>query len=80
MTKRCYYGFVPEIYVKQINVILWLLILCLMKRYVDVKKNVIKMLISFYIYKKKTTQSRVFVILNHLFSLHDILEYVQLFI
>lgn len=38
MTKRCYYGFVPKVYVKQINVTLWLQILCLMKRYVDVKK------------------------------------------
>lgn len=44
LIKRCYYGFVPEVYVKQINVILWLLILCLMKRYVDVK-SVMKILI-----------------------------------
>lgn len=44
MIKRCYYGFVPKVYVNQINVILWLLILCLMKRYVDVK-SVIKILI-----------------------------------
>lgn len=44
LIKRCYYGFVPEVYVNQINVILWLLILCLMKRYVDVK-SVMKMLI-----------------------------------
>lgn len=51
---------------KQINVILWLLILCLMKRYVDVKRCYKKYSYHF-IYKKKITKSHVFVILSHLF-------------
>lgn len=55
MTKRCYYGFVPEVYVKQINVILWLLILCLMKRYVDVKKCYKKY--SYHFIKKNNQKS-----------------------